>query len=234
MATTHHPAKDIFHLCCPAGHEEGLARVCFSVNKRIDHKRWRFKEHTRDICSLTIKPSEERQEGQQLTVHNIYNPVRNSTSERTALADVRAILNEHQSNEQILLGDFNLHQPPWGGPNVGHTHLESENLIAIIEDFDLSNTLLPGTITYEEGTWRSTIDLCLVTVGLVDRVIRSEVDRDLDHDSDHLPISTVLDITIQQLERTTKRKWKQLDEVVYRKALKQALPPPRIPYGIII
>lgn len=121
MATTHHPAKDIFHLCCPAGHEEGLARVCFLVNKRIDHKRWRFKEHTRDICSLTIKPSEERQEGQQLTVHNIYNPVRNSTSERTALADVRAILNEHQSNEQILLGDFNLHQPPWGGPNVGHT-----------------------------------------------------------------------------------------------------------------
>ena len=115
-----------------------------------------------------------------------------------------------------------------------HTHLESENLIAIIEDFDLSNKLLPGTITYEEGTWRSTIDLCLVTVGLVDRVIRSEVDRDLDHDSDHLPISTVLDITIQQLERTTKRKWKQLDEVVYRKALKQALPPPRIPYGIII
>jgi Endonuclease-reverse transcriptase len=91
------------------------------------------------------------------------------------------------------------------------THLESENLIAIIEDFDLSNTLLPGTITYEEGTWQSTIDLCLVTVGLVDRVIRSEVDRDLDHDSDHLPISTVLDITIQQLERTTKRKWKQLD-----------------------
>ena len=60
MATTHHPAKDVFHLCYPAAaDEEGPARVCFFVNKRIDHNRWRFKEHSRDVCSLVIEPSRD-------------------------------------------------------------------------------------------------------------------------------------------------------------------------------
>jgi hypothetical protein len=30
-ATTHHPAKDVFHLCCPAEEEAGPARVCLST-----------------------------------------------------------------------------------------------------------------------------------------------------------------------------------------------------------
>lgn len=77
-----------------------------------------------------------------------------------------------------------------------HTDTESAELLEIMEDFNLDSTLPPGTITYEERTSRTTIDLCLVTVGLVDRVIRSQVDRDLDHDSDYLPISTVIDIRV--------------------------------------
>lgn len=54
MATTHHPAKDIFHLYYPAGGEEGLVRVCFFVNKRIDHKKWRFKDNNRSYSSAYI------------------------------------------------------------------------------------------------------------------------------------------------------------------------------------
>ena len=32
-ATTHHPAKDRFHLCYPMWDTEGSARICFFVNK---------------------------------------------------------------------------------------------------------------------------------------------------------------------------------------------------------
>jgi hypothetical protein len=64
----------------------------------------------------------------------------------------------------------------WGGANVRHTDPESTDLLAIIEHFNLDSTLPPGTITYKERTSRTTIDLCLVTIGLVDRVIRSQVD----------------------------------------------------------
>jgi hypothetical protein len=42
-----------------------------------------------------------------------------------------------------------------------------------MEDFNLTNTLPPGTITCEEGTARTTIDLCLATLGLVNRIIKS-------------------------------------------------------------
>ncbi|KAL6152343.1 hypothetical protein ACJQWK_05935 [Exserohilum turcicum] len=230
MATTHHPAKDVFHLCYPvAADEEGPARVCFFVNKRIDHNRWRFKEHSRDVCSLVIEPSRDQQEQQSVAIHNIYNAVGGGGPIGSTLVDVRAVLEKHSSNEQILLGDFNLHHPLWGGQNVRHIDPQAEDLIAIIEDFDLSNTLAAGTITYEEAARQTTIDLCLVTVGLVDRMIRSEVDRDLDHDSDHLPISTVLNMTVQSMQETTKRNWKRMNEKTYLEDLKATLPPLRRP-----
>jgi len=37
MLTTHHLAKDIFHLCYLDGDEEGPARVYFFVNKRLNY-----------------------------------------------------------------------------------------------------------------------------------------------------------------------------------------------------
>ena len=171
VATTHYLAKRVFHLCCPAGSEAGPARVCFFINKRLDHKKWQFKEHSRDICSLTVEFGDDQQEEQNVIIHNVYNPARRSESDSTVLVDVRTILHDNQSSEQILLGDFNLHHPMWGGTDVRHIDPESADLLAIMEDFNLGSTLPPGTITYEERTLRTTIDLCLVTVGLVDRVV---------------------------------------------------------------
>lgn len=78
----------------------------------------------------------------------------------------------------------------WGGPEVLRTEAEAEDLVEIMEDYNLTSILSPGTITYEEGERQATIDLCLVTLGLAYRVIRSQVDRGLDHDSDHLPVVT--------------------------------------------
>ena len=227
-ATTHHPAKDIFHLCCPTEGDEGPVRVCFFVNKKLDHRKWQFKEHSRDICTLTVEPDEELQDGQQLIIHNIYNPMSNR-GEKTRLEDIRTILQEYHLNEQIILGDFNLHHPMWGGPAVRQTDSESEDLITIMEDFDMSNALLPGTITYEEGEKKSTIDLCLLTMGLIDRVIKCQVDRELDHDSDHLPIVTVMDMSVKLLETVPKREWKHVDQQAYQKVLRKALPPLRRP-----
>ena len=94
-ATTHHPSKRVFHLCCPAGSEAGPARVCFFINKRLDHKRWQFKEHSRDICSLTVEFGDDQQEEQNVIIHNVYNPARRSESDSTVLVDVRTILHDN-------------------------------------------------------------------------------------------------------------------------------------------
>jgi hypothetical protein len=131
--------------------------------------------------------------------------------------------------EQILLGDFNLHHPLWGGLAVRRTHADSEDLVAIIEDFNLSNTLPPGTITFEEGNGRLTIDLCLITIGLVDRVISSDIAQALDYNSDYLLISTVLDMTIYRGSDKSRRNYKRLDVKAYKRALKDQLPALRRP-----
>jgi hypothetical protein len=74
-----------------------------------------------------------------------------------------------------------------------------------MEDFDLNSTLRPGTITYEERNPRSFIEFCLVAVGPIDKVIRRQVNRELDHNSDHPPISTVTDVRTKQLNSNPKR-----------------------------
>jgi exonuclease III len=228
-ATTHHPAKNKFHLCYPTGHTEGTARVCFFINKKIDQARWRFEERTRDICSIIVDPTDNQQSQERVIIHNIYNPPKNSSNRQSALPQIREALRQYHADEQVLLGDFNLHHPLWGGLNREVTDLESEDLIDIIGEFALHNTLPPGTVTYEEGRAQTTIDLCLVTTGLIDKVTKSEVDRQLDHDSDHLPISTTLDLAVQRLEKKPRKDWKRLDEKLYTKTLRHSLPPLRRP-----
>jgi hypothetical protein len=51
------------------------------------------------------------------------------------------------------------------------------------------------------------------------------VDRNLDHNLDHLPISTTLDLTMQRLEKRPRKDWKRLDKELYTKTLRHSLPP---------
>ena len=54
--------------------------------------------------------------------------------------------------------------------------------------------------------------------------MKSIVDKELDHDSDHFPITTVLDMTLKHKDRKAKRNWKKLDEKKLCEALRQTLP----------
>lgn len=224
MATTHHPANDVFDLYCPGGTKDRPARVCFFVNRRIGRNQIQFREHTRDLCSITLTLERNR----KLSIYNAYNPPR-YTAQQSVLPHIRASLDKHNDGELILLGDFNLHHPLWGGSGVQTMEVEASILVAIIEEYALYTTLTPGTITYRERQLRSSIDLCLVTAGLVERIIKSEVNEELDHDSDHLPICTILDVTAPSANKARGKNWKRLDGEAYTKALEKALPPIRRP-----
>src|ERR1700749_4554005 len=52
--TPHHPAKERFQLCYPASGRDEPARVCFFINKRLDHTKWQFTAHSRDACTITL------------------------------------------------------------------------------------------------------------------------------------------------------------------------------------
>jgi hypothetical protein len=71
---------------------------------------------------------------------------------------------------------------------------------------------------------QSAIDLCYVTTGLINRIIKSKVDRYLDYNSNHLPISTALNLTVQRLKEKPQKAWKRLDTKAYIKTLRWSLP----------
>ncbi|KAF5669922.1 reverse transcriptase [Fusarium denticulatum] len=220
--TTHHPAKDQFHLCYPDKDESGPARVCFFINKRLDHSKWHLKETSRDLCSLNLILGTE--EEQQITVHNVYNPTQTATERRSTLPLLDKALEQSSQHEQIVVGDLNLHHELWGGDRVQRADPNATELITIIEDYCLTSNLTPGTITYEEGDGRTTIDLCLITAGLVDRLTRCEIETEMDHDSDHLPIVTSLDLNTVQMMAKPRRNWKALDEKTFIRVLQRELP----------
>lgn len=118
MSTTHHPAKAQFHLCYPAVIEGGPARVCFFVNKRLDNTKWQFKSHTGDTCSLQIQYELGDQTRGCLHIHNTYNPGQTTEYRESVLPLILTLLETHQLDDQIVLGDFNLHHRSWGGERV--------------------------------------------------------------------------------------------------------------------
>lgn len=197
MSTTHHPAKAHFHLCYPAATENGPARVCFFVNKRLDSTTWQFEPHTGDVCSLHIRYDVGCQTQGRLHIHNIYNPGQATEDRNSVLPLILTMLERDQPDDQMVVGDFNLHHRSWGGERVVREDQEAEELRILMDCFGLTNTLHEGAVTYEERGAQSTIDLCWITLGLLDRLIKSTVDRGLDHDSDHFPITTMLDMSVK-------------------------------------
>jgi exonuclease III len=155
MSTTHHPAKAHFHLCYPVATENGPARVCFFVKKRLDNTTWQFKSLTGDACSLRIQYEVNDQTRGCLHIHNIYNPGQGTEDWESVLPLILTLLRTHRLDEQIVLGDFNLHHRSWGGERVVREDQEAEELTTIKDNFGSTNTLQEGAITYEERGMRA-------------------------------------------------------------------------------
>jgi len=224
-ATTHNPVADRFHLCFPKDVREAPARVCFFVSKNIDPNSWRFTDHTRDLCTLEVATRNST----KIVIHNVYNPTKGSECRISCLPQLRAALSAYRGEEQIILGDFNLHHEYWGGATVRARDPESDDLINLIEEFELDNMLPTGTITYDDKNAQSCIDLCYGTESVVSRVVRCGVDMYMDHNSDHLPITTTLDY--RTIDRPPKdvRDWSGTDEKKLRIGLTRELPAIRSP-----
>jgi hypothetical protein len=171
MSTTHHPAKDRFHLCYSATIENGPARVCFFVNKRLDNTTWQFESYTKDACSLHIQCEVGGQAAGHLHIHNIYNPGQATEDRESVLPLIVTLLETYPLDDQMVLGDFNLHHRSWGGERVVREDQEAEELRIIMDRFGLTSTLHEGAVTYEERSAQSTIDLCWITTRITSQLL---------------------------------------------------------------
>ena len=112
--TIYYPQKDAFHLIYP---ESDKARVYFFVNKKIEQSTWIYTMNSPDVISLYIKFLDR-----QVHIHNICNLVNvEEISISIPVLEQKLAANLHE--EQIALGDFNLHHESWEGPKASTTHI---------------------------------------------------------------------------------------------------------------
>lgn len=219
MNTTHHPIPQYFEL---AYYDHKKTRVCFFVNKRIETKRWSVTHHTPDLSTLQLRWGDE--ENEEVVIHNIYNPVPTLEPANSTLSMLQTAMEQWRQAEQIVVGDFNLHHPYWGGLMAQRADPEAEEALRLIENFDLALLYEAGTVTFRNRGSESTIDLSLATPGLQDSLIRCLPREDLDHDSDHIPLETIFAKPTRERTFPEKWKWELTDQERLHHVLAQNLP----------
>lgn len=222
--TTYHPVKDRFDLIYQ---ECETTRVCFFVNSKLRGS-WSYVHHSPDYSELNLRTQKQDEQGQRVIhIHNIYNPSPSTAHPLGTLPLLGKILQQHgREEEHIVLGDFNLHHPHWAGVDQRRVHKEAEELLAIIETNHLQLLLPPGTRTRQERGQDTTIDLIFTTLLIADSTITCGLaDQELDHDSDHLAVSTVISMTTCKHDKPDRRKWNQLDGNKLKQILAKTLLP---------
>ncbi|KAI9034950.1 uncharacterized protein KD926_004998 [Aspergillus affinis] len=145
------------------------ARVCLFISRQIDFNTWKHTPHSRDIQELDLTDADGTLGlVSDLTINNINDYV-------------------------LLLGDFNLHHPTWGGENAARDTL-SNQLLDLSDRRYLDLWLEPGITIRDEAGTKTTIDLVLGSQDLTPRLVTCEVTEKIYADSDHLPIRTLIDI----------------------------------------
>lgn len=77
----------------------------------------------------------------------------------SCLPHLSTALSANQEEEQIILGDFNLYHELWGGLTIRESDPKSNDLIDLVEDFQVGSLLPNGTITYDDKNTQSCMDL---------------------------------------------------------------------------
>jgi endonuclease/exonuclease/phosphatase family metal-dependent hydrolase len=98
-----------------------------------------------------------------------------------------------RNDDELVLGDFNLYHPMWGGPETV-TDNAADDLIDDMEERRFGLWLPPGTITRRAADSHTTIDLVWGSYELSRRLVDCNVDETIHADSDHLPIRTIIDV----------------------------------------
>jgi hypothetical protein len=161
----------------------------------------------RDYQILKLRKVHTNGNWTDLFVHNIYN------RPGTGMPDkLRHELSKRKEGEHVIIGDFNAHHPVWGGPGVT-AEPESEEFLLLADQFKL-DLLTGGKPTWERGGMETVIDLTWVSEELTSRLINHGRADDIEHQSDHFPIRTTLDVATPLFEQPRRRNWTATDDKI--------------------
>ncbi|RAO74375.1 uncharacterized protein BHQ10_010387 [Talaromyces amestolkiae] len=221
--TTHQPARATHQLLYPksANHDGVRARVALYVSRQIDPATWSHTVISPDYQILKIRYARGDQ-SQELFIHNIYNEPGSATFEhlQTQLAHYTNPTSEH-----VIVGDMNVHHPAWGGPGTKMDTAATE-LLEIMDHHEIELATEEGLVTWQRGKSTSTIDLTFLSANLFNRMVLYERADNVQHDSDHWPIRTQLDIQTPVHIPLERRNWAATDIKKLHKILERELTSP--------
>ena len=208
-----------FHLLYRPG---GNTHVCFYINNTINPKSWEVEFLLPDMCTLKII-TYTNGVSKLIHIHNVYNPSPlsyGSIDSPFILSVIKEQLNAEAHH--ILLENFNLHHPFWNDPLKSTYHAMADQLLEIINDKNLSLTLLKGTVTWEARDSFSTIDLVFMSEYLAERLEHCKSKPELNQSLNHISISTHIFLESKPQVNVKRRAWKLLDLEKLRKTKRQA------------
>ncbi len=127
------------------------------------------------------------------------------------------------TTDHVIVGDFNIHHLSWGCKTI-QVNKQPPQLLEIINEFNLTQHLSPGTKTFISPLGsESTIDLVFTSAGLTKRIQMCDVVEALDHNSDNLPIETILDLSLQNTATDTRYPYDQTITKVFTSQLSASL-----------
>ena len=231
---THHFLKDTFQLIYSDSKKinEDVVRICFFVNKRISIVDLSYSFRSEDLITLQIKLIENVNVNDEhyIQIHNLYNE--SNIRSCTSLIELQTFLKKESrfNNENfdlftqhIIVENFNIHHSIWKNVQV-KTDLKTSELLTIMNEFQLiSNLKFEISIFVNCRENEITINLCLTTKELTNRIIICRIRENLNHDFDHLFIETIFDVSINIALSKEKFCWNRLNKIKFENTLNQKL-----------
>ena len=116
-----------------------------------------------------------------------------------------------KGGEYVVLGDFNLHHPIWGGVHIPTTDRNLEDLLSVVEENSFQLLLKKGTIIYEEAEYQRTIDLVFALSFISESLIFCKVAKEINYKSNHYPVITRFNLQTIQKEEQLRHQFKKTD-----------------------
>jgi hypothetical protein len=140
---------------------------------------------------ITIIQVQTNGENLPMLLINVYN-TKGTTLINDLAMFLQTHLQQHRYDTITMVGDFNLHHPLWNRSDYDVHNHQAEDLIDLMTTNGLNLVLLAGTIMYPRA--RTTIDLVWGNAKMEEKVVKCKVAHNHDHESDHYPILTTLDL----------------------------------------
>jgi hypothetical protein len=213
---THHFLKDNHFLFYSNSTEmkKNLIRICMFVIKSIFIDDLKYLFRSKNVMIVQIRLHKIH----YLHLHNVYNES-NILSffvlQNFCFALLKSSLNEH-FKDHIIMKNLNIHHSSWNDSTTRSNNRSFEMLL-LMNEFRLQFNLSKETSTYVHfQKSKSIIDMCLTIENLNDRILICKTHLNLNHDSNHFFIETILNISINETFFFERFNWDRLNMKKYK------------------